>query len=271
MSSKVAFHIFRNIKDDDEIRAAFSEVFENIEGTLRVVFNDQRCLDCGAIGDPRLLSKFCHMQKVRVHKIKEPERVHPLEIVSYHPEDIPIKAHPGYLLRAPWYRDVWRKRIYNCCSGSETAPGCVLKWKCCGQQHRISKTAYSDVLTPDQLGCKKKYTCCQADVTDTGGVPVIGCETLFPCCGRNRNQEGCLEICKKCERPWGSPAFKCFIKPHNVTDITDDDDNPEGATSTPAVAPSKADTLARIENGLVPKKTFLEKCELPKSVPIMVI
>ena len=97
-----------NVKTDDEVRQSFRAAFDQIKEAsqpwLKVVFNDKRCADCGAIGDPRLLSKFCHMKKSLVHKIPDPEPVHPMPLVSYHPEDIPFKTHPGYLHRAPWYK-----------------------------------------------------------------------------------------------------------------------------------------------------------------------
>jgi len=269
-----------NVMTDEEIRDAFRDAFDSAieEDTLKVVFNDQRCRDCGAIGDPRLLPKFCHMRKTLVHKVRDPEVVHPEDLVSFHPEEIPIKTHPGRVDRAPWYRDVRRKRIYSCCSGSLTASGCVLKWKCCGQQHKLANKnpASSDASSGPSLGCRKKYPCCGAEVSLSGELPV-GCETLFPCCGRNRNQNGCLAICVKCEKPWGREAGKCFIKPHNPTDILDDEDEDENVSAfggrkkltRPVILP--ADTLAKTENGVPRKINFLEKCELPRTVPLMII
>ena len=47
------------------------------------------------------------------------------------------------------------------------------------------------------------------------------------------------------------------------TDVVDQD--------TPAKSEVKADTLAKMENGMPRKQTVLEKCELPTAVPFMVI
>jgi len=253
------------VKTDDEIRLSFLQAFDEIgsdEGDfLKVVFNEKRCADCGVIGDPRLLPKFCHMKMHKVHKIRDPEPVHPLELTSYHPEEIPFKTHPGYLVRSPWYRDIRRKRVYTCCSGKLTSSGCCLKWKCCSQQHKISTDAFT-TSAPPSGGCRKKYTCCSE------GAESRGCENLFPCCGRNRNQDGCLEVCLKCEKPWGTESDKCFVKTHNVRDLSDFEPEPKiGPVKTP-----RADTLTKIENGILPtRKSLLERCELPKTIPLMII
>ena len=44
-----------------------------------VVFKNQKCLDCGATGDARLMPKYCHM---------EPIYIHPGNIVQYLPKGI---------------------------------------------------------------------------------------------------------------------------------------------------------------------------------------
>ena len=46
-----------------------------------MVFKNQKCLDCGATGDSRLMPKYCHM---------EPVYIHPGNIVQYHPKGILI-------------------------------------------------------------------------------------------------------------------------------------------------------------------------------------
>ena len=127
-----------NVKTNEEVREEFRNIFEDIGEPVKIVFNDKRCLDCGAIGDPRLLPKFCHMKRAKVHRVRHPKLVHPLEVESFHPEDIPIKTHPGYMHNSPWYKSLRKKQIYSCCGGKLTSSGCALKWKCCGQQHRIN-------------------------------------------------------------------------------------------------------------------------------------
>ena len=48
-----------------------------ILSNISVVFKDQKCLDCAAKGDARLMPKHCHM---------EPVYTHPGNIVQYHPK-----------------------------------------------------------------------------------------------------------------------------------------------------------------------------------------
>lgn len=251
-----------NVKTDDEIRETFKYMLDGVGDPIKIVFNDKRCLDCGAIGDPRLLPKFCHLKKMLVHRVKDAEHVHPMAISSFHPEEIPIKTHPGYMHRSPWYKSIKRKQIYSCCGGKLTSSGCALKWKCCGQQHKINKPN-QDSINPS-LGCRKRYTCCNQDVENAA----MGCEQLYSCCGRNKNQDPCLAICVKCEREWGTEADKCYIKRHTVVDLKDDDVE----TSTkPKDVKDQFATVKKVENGLLKERTFLEKCELPSTLPFPII
>ena len=59
-----------------------------------MVFKNQKCLDCGATGDSRLMPKYCHM---------EPVYIHPGNIVQYHPKGIfkSLNFHP-YVLQVFW-------------------------------------------------------------------------------------------------------------------------------------------------------------------------
>ena len=89
-----------------------------------------------------LTLRFCHMKMVRVHREPFPEPVHPLPKVKFHPEEIPIPIHPGVRRRKPWYRDIRRKEVYQCCSGKLTSSGCTLKWKCCSHTRKIGRAHF---------------------------------------------------------------------------------------------------------------------------------
>ena len=265
-----------NVLSDEEVRKKFKDMFSNIGNPTKLVFEHQRCLDCGALGDARLMPKFCHMKKVRVHRVQYPEKVHPLEKVSYHPNEVPIPVHPGYLHRPPWYRNIRLRRVYSCCGGVLISPGCALKWTCCQQQHKIvsKQNGLASSLHPSKAnvskipGCSKKYSCCEAEI-NIDREPE-GCEQLFSCCGRNKNQEGCREICLKCNEDWGTDAGKCFIKPHNITDLL-----PEGSSNTKQTTETNQDNIHVMsednQNALINEtdKTFLQKCRLPDVIPMI--
>jgi GTP-binding protein EngB required for normal cell division len=265
-----------NVLSDEEVRKKFKDMFSNIGPPTKLVFEHQRCLDCGALGDARLMPKFCHMKKVRVHRVQYPEKVHPLPKVSYHPNEVPIPVHPGYLHRPPWYRNIRLRRVYSCCGGVLISPGCALKWTCCQQQHKIvfKQNGLASSLHPSKAnitkipGCSKKYSCCEAEI-NVDHEPE-GCEQLFSCCGRNKNQEGCREICLKCNEDWGTDAGKCFIKPHNITDLL-----PEGTNISKQTTETNQDNIHVMsednQNALINEtdKTFLQKCRLPDVIPMI--
>ena len=49
-----------------------------------------------------------------------------------------------------------------------------------------------------------------------------GCETIWACCGRDLNSEGCQQVCKKCGIPWGQNANECYstsLKPHDLEKV----------------------------------------------------
>ena len=66
-----------------------------------VVFKNQKCLDCGLTGDVRLMSNYCHMEKVFVHP-GSLIQYHPKRTEKYHDSTTVIREHPGGLYR-PWY------------------------------------------------------------------------------------------------------------------------------------------------------------------------
>ena len=76
-------------------------------------------------------------------------------------------------------------------------------------------------------------------------------------------------MCLKCEKPWGTPADKCYVKPHTVREV----DDPLFEKRTAVVKTGTSGTLAKMENGLVLPNRFslLERCELPKGRPLLII
>lgn len=265
-----------NVRTDEEIRDRFKDMLSNLgDPPLRVVFRDQICLDCGVRGDERLMPKFCHMKASQVHDRSHPDRVHPVvPAVPYHPDDIPIKIHPGYLNYPPWHKSLFRrKQSFTCCGGHSTSPGCTFKWTCCGRTKRVGESSSSA-----DDGCQTKFECC--------GKPEDseGCELLYGCCGRNRNQEGCRKVCQKCGADWGSDAGRCFIKKHNVTSASERDEEEANKFTTNNIkVENPLDKILQLAAGkgtpddavstASKKRTsaFLAKCQLPTVVPYPVV
>lgn len=44
---------------------------------LQIIFRKFKCVNCGAVGDKRLLPQFCHMEKILSHP-EHPVSLHPL-------------------------------------------------------------------------------------------------------------------------------------------------------------------------------------------------
>ena len=207
MKDDVDMRMAFNVKTDDEVRELLSVALSKCGDPLSLVFRDCRCMDCGAEGDPRLMPLFCHMESHHVHP-SSVRVVHPKPIESFHPNDVQIAEHDG-VLRRPWYGHACLKRRvrkrYTCCQKKHGKPGCQVKWACCRRS-----------VEEEDNGCRRRFGCCLED-------PDIsisnGCEARFICCGRKTEYQGCVELCKKCDKPWGTPAENCFKKQHNVVDV----------------------------------------------------
>ena len=104
-----------NVLTDQEIVSVLQAALTSLPAPVRVVFRDQRCVDCGEAGDRRLLSQFCHLDKCRKHPGRL-QRVHPGGVEMYHTASDLTSLHPGKL-RSPWYL----------CG----MPGVARKWDCC--------------------------------------------------------------------------------------------------------------------------------------------
>ena len=195
-----------NVKTNDEVRTILAVTLDKLGSAIDLEFQDCRCLDCGEVGDPRLLPLYCHMEMHHVHP-QSVHIIHPLGVESYHESNVQIVEHDGQLIR-PWYGRLCMKsaikKRYSCCGKTYGKVGCCIKWACCKKE----------VLDyPSDTGCRKRYGCCLVDPDLAGD----GCEPRYLCCGKRSHEPGCVEKCKKCNRPWGSSANGCYKKPHNVT------------------------------------------------------
>ncbi len=200
-----------NVLNDAEIRDLVETSLQSVEAKERVelrVDGDYKCMDCGEVGDPRLMSLHCHMESHHVHP-KGVHVVHPEPIRPHHANDVQVAEHSGPLQKAPWFDFAARgKKRYKCCGKSRGKPGCTVVWSCCRKR----------VLDNEENnnGCKESYGCCGLDPSEASSSS--GCEPRHECCGRKPETElGCVELCRKCDGVWGSAAQKCFKKEHNVT------------------------------------------------------
>ena len=71
------------------------------------------------------------------------------------------------------------------------------------------------------------------------GSKVSGCKSRYDCCDRKSKSKGCREVCKKCDKPWGTRANGCYEKEHNI--IIDAGES----SSMAAAAASAAANIAR--------------------------
>jgi hypothetical protein len=200
-----------NVLTTEEVKSLVGHHISKIPKEIPIIFNDYKCVDCGADGDERLMPAFCHMEKVAVHDGKI-ERKHLEGQERYHPvknhtlihkekpkESVCVKTMSCFgLCFCP------NTKRYDCC-GKETGEiGCIETWSCCNK-------------SLDNEGCEWRYKCCQMDVV----AKKPGCESIYSCCNEDVDSSGCKEACKKCEGKWGTKANNCFKKNHNVTEIQD--------------------------------------------------
>ena len=92
-----------------------------------MVFKNHICLDCGLTGDVRLMSSYCHMEKVYVHP-GSLIQYHPKRSERYHDSSTVLQQHHGGLYR-PWYSmDFFLCKIggerFICCGALSGQPGC---------------------------------------------------------------------------------------------------------------------------------------------------
>lgn len=82
------------VLDDQEIRSLVLGQVNRLSPPIQVVFHDHWCLDCGEVGDSRLMSAYCHMEAVCVHPGKVVQH-HPGNIERYHWSNVVMKEHTG--------------------------------------------------------------------------------------------------------------------------------------------------------------------------------
>jgi len=195
-----------NVKTDQEVAILMRELLSQVGPPVQVVFRSSQCLDCGLVGDPRLLPPFCHLEAHLVHR-EGVEQHHPGKIESFHPSGQSIQEHTGRL-RKKWWANLlcgtWRKPRYSCCGRRQGKEGCKKKWACCRREW--------DEGVGQEGGCESRYTCCQASLSHCGA----GCSPRYSCCGAAVNDPGCRKVCKKCGGDWATPANGCFRNNHTI-------------------------------------------------------
>lgn len=198
-----------NVKTDDEVQDVILQALSQCGDPVPIEFRECKCMDCGQIGDPRLMSFFCHMESHHVHTGKV-SVVHPEAIENYHESDVQIAEHNGRLHK-PWFVQLGlaKGKRFTCCGKKAGKSGCTVKWACCKEV--VQDYSYDDESTS---GCQRRYACCKVAPEAAGD----GCELRHECCGRRTTDLGCVELCRKCDKPWGTPTENCFRKEHNVTD-----------------------------------------------------
>ena len=65
-----------NVLTDSEIVSLINDNLDSLPPPAQIVFRNQRCVNCGEVGDKRLLSPYCHLEKCWKHPGKL-QRVHP--------------------------------------------------------------------------------------------------------------------------------------------------------------------------------------------------
>ena len=142
-----------NVLTEAEIRDLVNNKINNIESTVRIIFRDSVCVDCGEEGDPRLMSEWCHMEPCQTHPSPASPH-HPGGVTRHHPTDRLCQVHPGHVAvgrcgrlcgcgpcARPRYECCGRKentegcrQLLACCRSLPSAPGCQSRYKCCGVQ-----------------------------------------------------------------------------------------------------------------------------------------
>ena len=55
-----------HIWNEEDVRRAYTDLFDSLGPAVTVVFQDERCLDCGIVGDRRLVPGICHLRRIEV-------------------------------------------------------------------------------------------------------------------------------------------------------------------------------------------------------------
>ncbi len=68
------------------------------------------------------------------------------------------------------------------------------------------------------------------------GSKVTGCKNRYDCCDRKARSKGCTDLCKKCDKPWGTKANECYEKEHNIIVVVENEGGIAGAAAAAAAA-----------------------------------
>merc|ERR1719228_3061323 len=81
---------------DEEVRSQLDEALQKIDKPVKVVFEDSKCLNCGVLGDRRLLPDYCHMGEMYTHPAPL-KHFHPSDLTPYHP--LTVESYHSGVLR----------------------------------------------------------------------------------------------------------------------------------------------------------------------------
>jgi hypothetical protein len=150
------------------LNLAFLQI-DSIETPLQIIFRDSQCLDCGVIGDRRLLPRYCHFEMTLVHGKPIAVAYHPDEREEYHSLDLE-SFHSGVLrLEGGPYKECEAVRnvligvtaplgYVDPTAGLVTLGMSVAAWQVCAK-----------LGTPQ----RELYSCCQGEKSAAGAFKCV--------------------------------------------------------------------------------------------------
>ena len=153
----------------------------------QVVFRNSRCVDCGVESDARLLPLVCHVLKEQVHP-DPAEPFHPLTTVLKHPVAEPKMVHVGSVESSEHKEGKGGSDgIKELATGS--AIGIVT-----GSILPVIGAALPALLGGGSITVKvvSIWSCCGKAVDSEG------CQSQFPCCDQPVSSPGCREVYQCC-------------------------------------------------------------------------
>lgn len=223
---------------DDDVHQILKREIDSIDRPLQIIFRDSKCLDCGVIGDRRLLPRYCHFEMTLVHDNPIPvpyhqddtEDFHTLDLESHHPGVLRLEGGPNKeceSVRNILFGVTGPIACLDPTAGLVSAGMSVASWQICNKMATPHRELFS-CCGGDRpsAGCQVRYRCCRLDREHRGCATRFkcclaspgsaGCLRKYSCCGQGESFAGCKEVCKKCGENWGSPPRACFMKDHNL-------------------------------------------------------
>ena len=173
---------------------------DSIDRPLQIIFRDSKCLDCGVIGDRRLLPRYCHFELTLVHDkpipvpyhqgencisivllinpfldgfsmADETEDFHTLDLESHHPGVLRLEGGPNKeceTVRNILFGVTGPIAFLDPTAGLVSAGMSVASWQVCNK-----------MATPQ----REVFSCCGGDRSSAGRVTVVyGCVNPTAAC-----------------------------------------------------------------------------------------